>query len=73
MMKRFLLTAGEDYYPRAGTGNWIAMFETGQEAEAYVEAEGIPESFEWWEIVDLAAWQKTEHVNWYEDPVADES
>ena len=35
-MKFFLLTAGDNYYPRRGTGDWIATFETLEEAEAVV-------------------------------------
>ena len=35
-MKRFLLTAGDHYYPEAVTGDWIACFTTEAEAEATV-------------------------------------
>ena len=35
-MKRFLLTAGDSYYPQSGDGDWVDMFETREEAEAQV-------------------------------------
>ena len=35
-MKRFLLTAGDNYYPSAGVDDWIGIFETREQAEALV-------------------------------------
>ena len=35
-MKKFLLIAGENYYPEAGTGDWIAAFETEEDTKAEV-------------------------------------
>ena len=32
-MKKFLLLAGQHYYPGAGTQDWIGTFETKEEAE----------------------------------------
>jgi hypothetical protein len=37
MKKPFLLIAGDCYYPDAGTGDWIACYETSEEAENQVE------------------------------------
>jgi hypothetical protein len=36
-MNMFLLIAGEQYYPDAGTGNWLGCFSTATEAERQVE------------------------------------
>jgi len=35
-MKRFLLIAGNNYYPEAYTGNWIGCFLTYEEAASKV-------------------------------------
>jgi lipoate-protein ligase B len=35
-MKRFLLIAGDNYYPEAYTGNWIGCFSTYEEAATKV-------------------------------------
>lgn len=35
-MKLFLLTAGDQYYPSSGEGDWIACYETYEEARAAV-------------------------------------
>lgn len=69
-MKKFLLLAGDHYYPRSGTDNWIGCFTTREEAENAI----IKEPFEykgktlyryktndtdyvdWYEIVDLEEW-----------------
>ena len=37
MTKRFLLMAGDSYYPNAGTGDWIAVFASYEEAWAQAE------------------------------------
>lgn len=69
-MKKFLLLAGQDYYPGAGTDNWIGCYDTYEEAEAqiivkttkYVDREiqnyylSESESVDWYEIVDLEEW-----------------
>lgn len=39
MNKPFLLIAGSSYYPDFGTGDWIARFETREEAEAKIAKE----------------------------------
>jgi hypothetical protein len=57
MTKPFLLIAGYDYYPGSGTSNWIATYDTKEEAEKeweYLKKEEYP--FEWYEIVDLREW-----------------
>jgi hypothetical protein len=39
MTKRYILTAGDNYYPERGTGDWIASFHTREEAEEQVTKE----------------------------------
>ena len=69
-MKKFLLIAGEDYYPRGKTDDWIGCFSTREEAENTI----IKEPFEykgktlfryktndtdyvdWYDIIDLEEW-----------------
>lgn len=36
-MARYLLIAGRNYYPRAGTGNWIATFDKPEDAEIFLK------------------------------------
>lgn len=65
-MKPFLLIAGEGYYPAGGTADWIACFETEEQAESQVEkiTQGKITTyrvqnnadFDWYEIVDLRVW-----------------
>lgn len=38
-MKRFLLIAGDGYYPDYGTGDWVGCFETKEEAESQITKE----------------------------------
>lgn len=68
-MKRFLLIAGENYYPCSGTEDWVAAFETKEEAETWIRTDekgktqvkhrynwkGASEwnQVDWYEIVDL--------------------
>lgn len=39
MPKYFLLTAGDQYYPCSGNGDWIDFFETEEQAESEVTRE----------------------------------
>lgn len=64
-MKFFILTAGDNYYPRSGTRDWIASFETIEEAEAAVtETTQSGDDcyliggtiYDWYEIIDLRKW-----------------
>lgn len=65
-MKYFLLIAGQGYYPKMGTGDWIACFETEEEAKSKVKDRGIyPSSclidgceYDWYRIVDLREWME---------------
>ena len=44
-MKRYLLVAGDQYYPERGTGDWIGCFDTYKEAEALAVETEIKELF----------------------------
>jgi menaquinone-dependent protoporphyrinogen IX oxidase len=55
-MKRYLLFAGEDYYPRGGWSDFIGDFDTIDEAKNYKI-----EYIDWIQIVDL------ETGKWNED------
>jgi hypothetical protein len=61
-MKRYLLIAGDNYYPQLGTNDWVGCFETYEEAEAKVvkikkhEFSVNSSTRDWHEIVDLMKW-----------------
>ena len=69
-MKKFLLLAGENYYPGGKTDDWIGCFATREEAENAVikepwEYKGETlydkkingrDYVDWYEIVDLDEW-----------------
>ena len=56
-MKTYLLTAGYNYYPASGTGDWIACYDTIEEATDKMNAlENADYSYDWYEIVDLKEW-----------------
>jgi hypothetical protein len=42
MTKPYLLIAGDQYYPSAGTGDWIGCFETYEEAKREVVDVVVP-------------------------------
>ena len=44
-MKRFLLTAGDSYYPQSGDMDWVGIFETREEAEALISTKQEHEYF----------------------------
>jgi hypothetical protein len=66
-MKKFLLIAGDNYYPEAGTEDWIATLKTEEEAASEVtpktsldhwlgawEIRGC--HYDWYDIIDLREW-----------------
>lgn len=69
-MKPYLLIAGENYYPSAGTGDWINTFTSYEEALAVIEtvtSVGRRQKtynrykinnihYDWYEIIDLKTW-----------------
>ena len=56
-MKTYLLIAGYNYYPDRATGDWVACYNTKEEATDKVNAlENDDYSYDWYEIVDLKDW-----------------
>lgn len=66
MLKPFLLTAGDTYYPCSGDLDWQGTYATKEEAERQITRSieygcevftinGI--SFDWYKIIDLRKWQ----------------
>ncbi len=69
-MKKFLLIAGQDYYPGHGTNDWIGTFETREEAENHITKTSFEykgrlvfsykvnniDPVDWYDIVDLEEW-----------------
>ena len=57
-MKPYLLIAGDNCYPLSGTGDWIACYETKEEAEEKWEEISSKSKYryDWYEIVDLREW-----------------
>lgn len=65
-MKTFLLIAGHSYYPRSGTYDWIACFETYEKADDKITVirDGSTDNkymiddskYDWYKIVDLKKW-----------------
>lgn len=51
-MKRFLVFTGCHYYPSGGWDDYDKNFDTIEEAMDYL-TNTIPDSFDWWQIVDL--------------------
>lgn len=48
-MKRYLLFAGESYYPVGGWKDFVDSYDTIEEAVSYGRAAG-----DWWHVVDSA-------------------
>ncbi len=60
-MKKFLLTAGDDYYPSQGDMDWIGCFATYEEAEIigkFLKSHG---GKNWYEVVDLDYWMSKDN------------
>lgn len=68
MIKRFLLIAGDSYYPEAANGDWVGFFDSYDEAASTISEEtdedfncsrfrithkNVIKYADWWEIVDL--------------------
>lgn len=57
-MKRFLLIAGINHYPEAGTGDWVGLYETREAAENAFRHKNEKNGslfllYGWYRIVDL--------------------
>lgn len=75
MKKPFLLIAGPNYYPAAGTNDWKNCYETYEEAMKQVKSMGKGgdiyyevdnETCGWYEIVDLRNWTEEDGWDWGE-------
>ena len=56
-MKTYLLIAGYNYYPDRATGDWVACYNTEEEANKRIdELKKEVYDYEWFEIVDLKEW-----------------
>lgn len=69
--KYFLLIAGDNYYPCRGVGDWIASFESEEEAIQSIEKISLQnaktdfeffkfkingQNYDWYHIIDLRSW-----------------
>lgn len=64
--KRYLLFAGEFYYPGGGWEDFHGMFDTPEEAEAQIHAMvGTYYHQQWAQIVDLLTGTREEYRNRY--------
>jgi len=64
-IKRYLVTAGDNYYPCSGTSDWKDSFDDKDEAIAYaekLEKERLSYSdssrYDWVNVIDLSNWQE---------------
>lgn len=60
-MKRYLLIAGATYYLSSGTEDWIACYESLEDAARQVSIDErgykIGEfTYDWYKIIDLSKW-----------------
>lgn len=69
-MKKFLLLAGDYYYPGARTNDWVGCYSTKEEAESHITKTSLEykgriiykyklnniDPVDWYEIVDLEEW-----------------
>lgn len=54
-MKTIFLFAGHHYYPSGGINDFVASFDTKEEAEKYVQNKKETNSWrkEWYDVVDI--------------------
>jgi hypothetical protein len=69
-MKKFLLIAGQDYYPGRKTDDWVGCYNTKEEAESHITKTSFEykgrtlntykvnniDPVDWYDIVDLEEW-----------------
>ena len=60
LTKPYLLIAGDNYYPSAYTDDWIACYETKEEAQEKWEEISSKSKYryDWYKIVDLREWME---------------
>lgn len=51
-MKRFILFAGDRYYPAGGWDDFIDSFDAVEDAVAHPDI--VSEYWDWWQVVDTA-------------------
>ena len=56
MKKPYLLIAGDNRVLLAGSGDWIACYETLEEANIVKDDFARNRDYDWYEIVDLREW-----------------
>ncbi|RYD44736.1 MAG: hypothetical protein EOP83_31180 [Verrucomicrobiaceae bacterium] len=61
-MNRFVLFAGQDYYPLGGTEDIKGSFETFEAAKAFAE----PLGEDWWHVLDLLSGETIEGKGKYD-------
>jgi hypothetical protein len=60
-MKRYLLFAGDDYYPAGGFEDFIKDFDSIEDAENCLPTL----SFDWYQIVDQETGEGTTRRSWF--------
>jgi hypothetical protein len=67
-MKKYLLWAGDNYYPTAGLGDYVGSFDTIEEAKAEgtrtyeTGLANYPQRvYDWYEIVDYATMKRVKY------------
>jgi len=66
-MKRFVVFAGSNYYPSAGLGDFVASFDTEEEAKLCVSDKKLQEESgsDWFLVEDLKDYGEFETVEEY--------
>ena len=56
-MKTYLLIAGYNYYPDRATGDWVACYDTEEEATDKINVmKNDDYAPDWYEIINLKEW-----------------
>ena len=67
-MERFLLFAGDEYYPAGGWDDFRGSFKTVEEAEKKADKptdrEWANNSYDWWHIVDSTTGKSVKHYSY---------
>lgn len=68
-MKRYLLFAGDHYYPSGGWNDFVGSFDTAREAMEWAESKAIKDSDDWAHVVDTAVSHIHSSCQWDVDAV----
>jgi hypothetical protein len=52
-MKRFIIFASDHYYPIGGWSDYVAGFDTLDEAMDLTYSDKFKKQYDWWHIVDI--------------------